>query len=108
MVARGVRRVFGVFLKERTIKEWCGVWQALPERGEIADRCLARPVPVRAILNAAEADDAVARALVDKGNRVIRGVVAQSRSEGIKEGRDEGIKEGRDEGIKEGRDEGIK
>jgi hypothetical protein len=37
----------------------------------IADPCLFEPMPVRALLGPDAADDAVARALLDKGNRVL-------------------------------------
>lgn len=68
MAARGVRRVFGVFVKTGEVKEWRGGWQSLPAQASIEDATLARPMPVKAVLNAAETDNAVARALVAKGN----------------------------------------
>jgi hypothetical protein len=69
MLSRGVRRVFGIFVKERAVKEWVGGgWQTVPHDGSISDPCLATPVPVRAILDAAETKNAVARALLAQGN----------------------------------------
>ncbi len=83
MSARGVRRVFAVFIKTGEVKEWLGAWQALPPGGSIEDAALARPLPARAILDAAEADNAVVRALAAKGNPALAAV----RQEGHKEGR---------------------
>jgi hypothetical protein len=53
---RGVRRVFAVFVKEGTVEEWsrdAEAWQALAPGGIIADACLAEPITVRALLDAA-------------------------------------------------------
>ena len=47
-------------------------WRTYRDDEVIADPCLFEPVPVRALLDAVEADDAVAQALLDKGNRAWR------------------------------------
>jgi hypothetical protein len=104
--ARGVRRVIAVFVKTGKVCEWSrgkGAWDDLDLDATLEDPCLSRPLRVRALLDAAEADDAVARALADKHNPVIEALKAQSQSAGRREGRDEGRKEGRDEGLSEGK-----
>lgn len=71
---RGVRRIFAVFVKEGTVEEWSRAtesWQVLDADGAIEDHCLSAPLAVRALLDAAAADLAVARALIARGNPVI-------------------------------------
>ena len=103
--ARGVRRVFAVFVKTGKVSAWSterGAWHDLDLDETIEDGCLSRPLRVRALLDAAEADSAVARALADKQNPVIEGLKAET----FAQGRDEGMRAGRDEGMRAGRDEG--
>ncbi|MCP4486161.1 MAG: hypothetical protein GY820_02410, partial [Gammaproteobacteria bacterium] len=70
MLRRGVRRVFGVFIKQGEVREWvkkkgqAAGWVILTPEAEIQDKCLAVPLSVAAILDAARRDDAVARALI--------------------------------------------
>jgi hypothetical protein len=74
LAERGVRRIFAVFVKEGTVEEWsreAGTWHALAPGAVIEDPCLAEPVPARALLDAAAADEAVARALVARRHPVI-------------------------------------
>jgi hypothetical protein len=97
LAARGVRRVFAIFVKTGKVCEWSasqGRWQELDLDATIEDRCLSRPLRVRALLDAAAANDAVAQALADQGNPVIEALKAESRDEGREEGRDEGWEEG--------------
>lgn len=103
--ARGVRRIIAIFVKKSAVCEWSskkGTWQTLDPEGMFSDPTLARPLRVRELLDAAEADNAVARALVAKHNAVIEAARAESHDEGKKEGKKEGIKEGKKEGKKEG------
>ncbi len=98
LTARGVRRVIAVFVKTGKVCEWSrakGAWEPLDLDGTLDDPCLSRPVRVRALLDAAEADDAVARALVDKRNPVIEGLRAETYAAGVQEGRDTGRDEGK-------------
>jgi hypothetical protein len=84
---RGVRRIFGIFLKERQVQEWKqGAWHPLPADGVIEDECLVRPLSVRAIVDAAEADDEVARALLSKQNPVLMQRLSESHTAGVIEG----------------------
>ena len=75
--ARGVRRVFAVFVTRREIAEWSpaeGQWRPLPADGAIDDPCFVRPLPVRSLWDPKEGENAVARALLDKKNEVIEAV----------------------------------
>jgi hypothetical protein len=84
MHRRGVRRIFAIFIKDGQVREWApgGTWQILDPTSSIEDPCLAKPMVVAALLDAAVADDAVAEALAAKGNRVIRKLETAARSEG--------------------------
>jgi hypothetical protein len=54
---RGVRRIFGIWVKgRRRVCEWSagsGSWRLLDEGSQIEDSCLATPLPVKALLDAA-------------------------------------------------------
>lgn len=83
---RGVRRVFAIFVKRGEVKEWQtaeGLWKPLDRESAISDPCLSGPLRVRALLDAAEADNAVAQALVAKGNPVITALREESRREAL-------------------------
>ena len=70
----GVRRIFAVFVKEGTVEEWSRAtdsWEVLDMDSAIEDRCLSRPLPVRALLEAAAGDMAVAQGLIERGNPAI-------------------------------------
>lgn len=87
---RGVRRIFAVFVKDGTVEEWsreAGRWQALASGAVLEDRCLAEPVPVRALLDAAAADEAVARALVARRHPVIAEFGQAQKTEGQRDGK---------------------
>lgn len=87
LAARGVRRIFAIVVQRGEVLEWSparGRFDLLDPGSVIEDRCLSRPLPVRALLDAAEADNAVARALVDKRNPVIEEVWQRGLSEGLR------------------------
>jgi hypothetical protein len=90
VVTGGVRRMFGVFAKERwpgsddadevdyTVAEWSAErddWAILAPGHVIADPALSLPIPVEALIDAAASDDAAARALLAKQNRVLNRVL---------------------------------
>lgn len=92
VVASGVRRMFGIFVRERyrdsdvddmvecTMAEWSaerGDWVALAPSDAIADPALHLPIPVEALIDALASDDAAARALLAKHNRVLSHVLAE-------------------------------
>jgi hypothetical protein len=115
MHRRGVRRIFALFVKgARRVAEWSaerGSWRALDPGSQIEDRCLVKPLAIASLLDAAAADNAVAEALLAKGNPVLAAREAAAKTEGRVEGRVEGRAEGRAEGLVEGeakaRAEGI-
>ena len=90
LTGRGVRRVFAIELERSRALEWsteAGAWRELDPAGHIADPALAVPLPIAAVIHNAKADDAVARALLAKGNPVL----VQSRAESKAEGRAEAL-----------------
>ncbi len=99
MLKRGVDRVFAVFVKTGVVAEWMpdeeikakGRWVELAADAKITHPSLAEPMPVGAILDAASADDTVARALDAKGNPVIHKIRAEEKTEGKIEGKAEAI-----------------
>ena len=99
LVTRGVRRVVAIFVKKGEVCEWTGKkWSRLDPDATFSDPTLGRPLCVRDLLEAAEADNAVARALLTKGNPVL----VEARKASKEEGRTDGHKEGRKEGLQEG------
>jgi hypothetical protein len=89
MLARGVRRVFGIFVKGlRRVCEWSpesGRWVPLDSGARIEDPCLVVPLAVPALLDAAPADDAVVEALKAKRNPEILKLEAAAKARGIAE-----------------------
>jgi hypothetical protein len=94
MHRRGVRRIFALFVKgERRVCEWSPEnrsWRPVDLASWIEDPCLAKPMEVAALLDAAVADDAVVEALAAKGNRAIRRREAAARREGEAQGEAQG------------------
>lgn len=86
MHRRGVRRIFAIFVKPRRVCEWSPEsrsWRALASDSRIEDPCLAIPLEVAALLDAAAADNAVVEALAAKGNPAIRKREARGKAEAI-------------------------
>jgi len=114
LAARGVRRVFAIDVARGRALEWSSAraaWRALGLNAQIKDRALAVPLPIKALVSAAKADDAVARALIAKRNPVIKAIrsqgLAKGRRRGLAEGRRRGLAEGRRRGLVEGRRRGL-
>ncbi len=107
MLKRGVDRVFAVFVETGVVAEWVpdegikaqGRWLELAAEAKISHPSLAEPMPVGAILDAASADDTVARALDAKGNPVIRKIRAEEEAKGKVKGKAEGEAKGKAEAI---------
>jgi hypothetical protein len=74
MHRRGVRRIFTVWVNDQQVREWSPTagWRPLEAGSRIEDPCLVAPLAVTALLDPTAADDAVAEALVAKGNPVLR------------------------------------
>ncbi len=80
LIGRGVRRVFCILVKQHRMLEWSREtdgWKTLPKTYVIEDPCLGRPLPVAAVLDATSGDDAVARALLDKGVPALEAALAE-------------------------------
>jgi Uma2 family endonuclease len=114
LIARGVRRVFAINVERERALEWSsalGTWSMLDTSAYIEDPALATPLPIEALVRATKADDAMARALLAKGNPVIKDVRAQGQAEGeqrgFSRGQQEGFAEGRQAGLAEGRQAGL-
>ena len=94
MHRRGVRRIFAVFVKGSRFSEWdpeSRSWRPLEAGSSIEDRCLVMPLAVSALLDAALADNAVAEALIAKGNATIRNLEATAEARGEAKGMAESI-----------------
>ncbi len=109
LVGRGVRRVFCLRVGKGRLLEWSREtddWQPLANDAELDDRCFARPLPVRALLEAAAGDAAVVAALAARRVPALEALLAESRTEGEAKGKAEGRAEGEAKGKAEGRAEG--
>ncbi len=104
LVARGVRRVFAIDVKEARALEWSGslgTWSLLGADAYLEDPVLEARLAIEAVVHAAKADDAVARALLIKRNPVIEAVRAQDRVESKQQGFIEGKQQGLIEGAQQ-------
>ena len=111
---RGVRRVFAVDVERKRALEWSTEtqgWQILRNDDCIDDPTLVTPLPIAALVGAADEDDAVVKAMVAKNNPVIVALAAENeargRAEGEARGRAEGEARGRAEGEARGRAETL-
>ena len=90
MYRRGVRRIFGVWVKgRRKVCEWSAEsegWSPLEEGSQIEDQCLGAPLPVKALLDAALVPRAVVQALEAQGDPAIQELKEAAKAEGITEG----------------------
>src|SRR5690606_33945329 len=103
--ARGVRRVFAIPVRGDAagadiiagpVAEWMAAeerWHTYRDGEVITDACLFEPLPVRALLDAVEADNAVAQALLHKGNPVLVRHTEATHERGRVEGREEAARE---------------
>jgi Uma2 family endonuclease len=85
LVTRGVRRVFAIDVERRRALEWSSKtqsWEILSHGATVEDPALVLPLPIRDLVDAAKADDAVARALIAKNNPVIVGAINEGKAEG--------------------------
>lgn len=95
---RGVRRIFAIDVERRRALEWSrptDTWEILSRDASIEDPTLAAPLPLRALVEAMRADDAMAVALLAKKNAVIEAALAESRAQGHAQGHAQGQMEGR-------------
>src|SRR3954469_15829420 len=89
MHRRGVRRIFGVWVKgRRKVCEWSAEsegWSPLEEGSQIEDRCLGAPLPVNALLDSGSVQRAVIQALEVQGDPAIQELKEAAKAEGIAE-----------------------
>jgi len=105
LTARGVRRIFAIFVKHENVAEWSQEkrnFVTLDESEKIEDPCLLRPISIKALLDAAIAEIEVVRALARKKNPEIEAIKEQAAQKGHRDGH----REGHRDGYREGRDEG--
>jgi Putative restriction endonuclease len=94
MRRRGVRRVFGVFVKGGKVCEWStesGSWLPLEAEARIEAPCLVAPLTVAALLDATVADNAVAEALAIKGIPAFQSRVTEAEVRGEARGHAEAL-----------------
>jgi Uma2 family endonuclease len=107
---RGVRRVFGIDVKRSLVLEWSTEldgWRQLDASGYIEDPALEVALPIEAILHAAKADDAIARALLARHNPVLEARLAERHDEGVREGLARGVEQGLARGVEQGLARGV-
>ena len=110
LAERGVRKIFAIDVERKSALVWSATtntWQILPLNGSIEDRALALPLPVRALVDAVNSDDAVAQALIAKKNPVITSALDRAERKGKAEGQLSGKAKGKAEGKAEGRIESL-
>jgi hypothetical protein len=86
LMNRGVRRLIAIFVKQGEVREWSreqGGWITLARDSVLEDRTLARPVAIRALLDANAADDAVVDALDAKDNPRLTRIREQGLEQGL-------------------------
>jgi hypothetical protein len=85
MHRRGVRRLFAIFLKSEQVCEWSAEsqgWLPLDRGSQIEDSCLAAPLAVAALIDAAAADIAVVKGLAAQGNPELQRREAEAEARG--------------------------
>ncbi|MCA9514118.1 MAG: Uma2 family endonuclease, partial [Myxococcales bacterium] len=97
LAKRGVRRIFALDVERQRALEWSretGSWSLLHGDAVIEDEAFVLPLPVHALVSAARADDAVARALLAKANPVLTAALAETAAQSKAEGKAEASAEG--------------
>ena len=85
LVARGVERVFAIALKTNRVVEWHARtrnWRAMHLDETIEHACLATPLPIRALLETARADEAVLEALAVRRPELVAAIEARGEAKG--------------------------
>lgn len=94
LIRRGVRRVFAIDVERERGLEWSTAtdgWEILGADAAIDDAVLVAPLSVRDLVSASRSDDAVARALLARGNPVMTEALAVRHAEGKAEGKAEAL-----------------
>jgi hypothetical protein len=104
---RGVRRLFILDINAATVSEWIqGSWNELSKVIE-DPTCFVRPLGLKALLEAADADREVALALLAKRTPVLMERIRKGEIRGEKRGKKEGFADGKEEGFADGKEEGF-
>jgi hypothetical protein len=104
---RGVRRLFILDINAATVSEWIqGSWNELSKVIE-DPTCFVRPLGLKALLEAADADREVALALLAKRTPVLMERIRKGEKRGEKRGKKEGFADGKEEGRREGLVEAV-
>ena len=104
---RGVRRLFILDINAATVSEWIqGSWNELSKVIE-DPTCFVRPLGLKALLEAADADREVALARLAKRTPVLMESIRKGEKRGEKRGFADGKEEGFADGKEEGRREGL-
>jgi hypothetical protein len=99
---RGVRRVIAIFVKTDTVREWSperAEWVTLPSDGVLQDPTLIRPVPIRALLDAGAAHDAVIDAHDERNSPRMAAIKAAQFAQGAVRGIEQGVEQGRKQAL---------
>lgn len=106
LAKRGVRRIFAIFIKRDEVGEWSSELRKfviVDKNAALIDEALVRPIPFKALIEQALADDEVVKALVAKKNPEIMRLQELN----LTKGRDEGLKQGLVDGRLDGRRETL-
>src|SRR5262249_25385445 len=98
-------RVLAIDSEGSRVLEWSTPrrgWRELAASGHIEAPALEVPLPIEAMIHAAKADDAVARALLARHNPVLEARLAERHDEGVREGLVRGLAQGVEEGLARG------
>jgi hypothetical protein len=97
---RGVRRVFAIDVNRQRALEWDADsgWRILARDARIEDPALAVPLPIEDLVSAARVDDAVARALLARGNAVLEAALTARLAQGLEHGVAQGLEQGLERG----------
>lgn len=89
LARRGVRRVLAIVLERERVLEWdrrTGRWRPMHVDEEIADAALSTPLPVRALLDTARADEAVLRAIEARRPELLEAFEARAEARELRRG----------------------
>lgn len=101
VVRHGVRRMFGLFVTETypdsdtdgelriQVREWSSerdAWIEVDPGSQITDPCLCIPLPVKALIDAVEADNAAVRGLDARGTPALEQIKSSSEAQGFRNG----------------------
>lgn len=97
---RGVAHIFCIDLNTEELLEWGDEgWHSREPASDIEAACLCLPLPVEVLLNATASDDAVAAALLRRGNSVLEQRLLETAREAHADGVETGLERGHHEAL---------